>query len=185
MARSLSSSRAYLAAATSTSSSSISFRRLALRSNSNIPNTPAADPAAADEPSTDPLVRQFEDAVHRIIVRRAAPDWLPFLPGSSYWVPSARSSAGSFGIAHLIQNLANPMTHEEAFSVTTVRGWPSSNYFIKGIVREFDISLDLLLHPPYVSRVRVFILCEFLSELRIDLFGDDYEAAFFVSCAMY
>ncbi|CAN1143774.1 hypothetical protein LINPERHAP1_LOCUS23867 [Linum perenne] len=131
MARSLSSSRAYLAAATSTSSSSISFRRLALRSNSNIPNTPAADPAAADEPSTDPLVRQFEDAVHRIIVRRAAPDWLPFLPGSSYWVPSARSSAGSFGIAHLIQNLANPMTHEEAFSVTTVRGWPSSNYFIK------------------------------------------------------
>ncbi|CAN1306032.1 hypothetical protein LINPERPRIM_LOCUS26699, partial [Linum perenne] len=133
MARSLSSSRAYLAAATSTSSSSISFRRLALRSNSNIPNTPAADPAAADEPSTDPLVRQFEDAVHRIIVRRAAPDWLPFLPGSSYWVPSARSSAGSFGIAHLIQNLANPMTHEEAFSVTTVRGWPSSNYFIKGM----------------------------------------------------
>ncbi|CAL1386791.1 unnamed protein product [Linum trigynum] len=132
MARSLSlsSSRTYLAAAAASRSSSSSFRCLALRSNSNIPNN-NAEPAAADE-SADPLVGRLEDAIHRIIVRRAAPDWLPFLPGTSYWVPPARSTAGSYGIARLVERLANPLTEEESLSGSTVRGWPSSDYFIKG-----------------------------------------------------
>jgi hypothetical protein len=78
------------------------------------------------------LLRKLEDAIHRIIVRRAAPDWLPFLPGSSYWVPSPRSTSGSLGIAHLVEKLANPLSDEESLSTTTVRGWPSSDYFVKG-----------------------------------------------------
>ncbi|KAF2309214.1 hypothetical protein GH714_001198 [Hevea brasiliensis] len=78
---------------------------------------------------------KLEDAIHRIIVRRAAPDWLPFLPGSSYWVPPPRSTAGSLGIAQLVEKLANPLTDEESLSMTTVRGWPSSDYFIKGAPR--------------------------------------------------
>ncbi|CAI0410125.1 unnamed protein product [Linum tenue] len=140
MARSLSSSRTYLAAAAAATSrssssaasspSSASFRCLALRSNSNLPNN-NAEPAVADE-STDPLLRKLEDAIHRIIVRRAAPDWLPFLPGTSYWVPPHRSDAGCLGIAQLVEKLANPLTDEESRSVTSVRGWPSSDYFIKG-----------------------------------------------------
>ncbi|CAN1139648.1 hypothetical protein LINPERHAP1_LOCUS15002 [Linum perenne] len=130
MARTLS---FYLASAAVSRSSSASFRCLALRSHSNLPNTNAADPAAAtDESSTDPLLRKIEDAIHRILVRRAAPDWLPFVPGSSYWVPPPRSNAGSYGIAQLVDKLANPLTDEESLSGTTVRGWPSSDYFIKG-----------------------------------------------------
>ncbi|KAF8758050.1 hypothetical protein HU200_010788 [Digitaria exilis] len=32
-------------------------------------------------------MRRLEDAIHGVLVRRAAPDWLPFVPGASYWVP--------------------------------------------------------------------------------------------------
>ncbi|KAJ9139565.1 hypothetical protein P3X46_030290 [Hevea brasiliensis] len=113
-------------------------RFLALRSQSNTPSHPnhidLSDDSSSSS-STDPSLRKLEDAIHRIIVRRAAPDWLPFLPGSSYWVPPPRSTAGSLGIAQLVEKLANPLTDEESLSMTTVRGWPSSDYFIKGAPR--------------------------------------------------
>ncbi|KDP25055.1 hypothetical protein JCGZ_22590 [Jatropha curcas] len=108
-------------------------RLLALRAQSNLPSHPNnVDLSDDSSSSTDPLLRKLEDAIHRIIVRRAAPDWLPFLPGSSYWVPPPRSTAGSLGIAQLVEKLANPLTDEESLSTTTVRGWPSSDYFVKG-----------------------------------------------------
>eukprot|EP01018_Ginkgo_biloba_P024040 Gb_25032 [translate_table: standard] len=73
-------------------------------------------------------VKRLEEAIHGIIVRRAAPDWLPFLPGSSYWVPPP---ANSGRIVDLVARLSNPMTAEEMLSFTTARGWPSSAYFIE------------------------------------------------------
>jgi hypothetical protein len=118
-----------------TSPTRFSSRLLTLRAQSNIPNSNSpseTDDSSSASSSTDPLLRKLEDAIHRIIVRRAAPDWLPFLPGSSYWVPSPRSTSGSLGIAHLVEKLANPLSDEESLSTTTVRGWPSSDYFVKG-----------------------------------------------------
>lgn len=110
-----------------------SSRLLSLRTQSNQPNhsdfsDPLSDPSS--DSCSDPLLRKLEDAIHRIIVRRSAPDWLPFLPGSSYWVPP--STAQSYGLAQVVEKLANPLTPEESLSTTTVRGWPSSDYFIKG-----------------------------------------------------
>ncbi|XP_047171355.1 uncharacterized protein LOC124839551 [Vigna umbellata] len=32
-------------------------------------------------------VKLLEDHAHRVMVMKATPDWLPFLPGSSFWVP--------------------------------------------------------------------------------------------------
>ncbi|XP_027330747.1 uncharacterized protein LOC113846544 [Abrus precatorius] len=32
-------------------------------------------------------VKLLEEHHHRITVKKATPDWLPFLPGSSFWVP--------------------------------------------------------------------------------------------------
>ncbi|TKY54529.1 hypothetical protein E2542_SST18939 [Spatholobus suberectus] len=32
-------------------------------------------------------VKLLEEHVRRIMVKKATPDWLPFLPGSSFWVP--------------------------------------------------------------------------------------------------
>ncbi|XP_059299502.1 uncharacterized protein LOC132052138 isoform X2 [Lycium ferocissimum] len=72
-------------------------------------------------------VQRIEDAIHGIIVRRSAPDWLPFCPGASYWVPPRRSS---YGIADLVHKLANTLSEEEIMSLATFRGWPSSNFYL-------------------------------------------------------
>lgn len=74
-------------------------------------------------------MRRLEDAIRAIIVRRSAPDWLPFIPGSSYWVPPRRRHCG---VVELVSRLTNPMTDEEMMSFTTARGWPSSAYFVEG-----------------------------------------------------
>ncbi|KAJ4830233.1 hypothetical protein Tsubulata_037556 [Turnera subulata] len=134
MARSLSLSlsRSYAAVSSTSAARPCSSRLLSVRAQSNLPPS-LNELAAEDSSSTDPLLRKLEDAIHRIIVRRAAPDWLPFIPGSSYWVPPPRSgSSSSSGIAHLVEKLANPLTDEQSLSTTTVRGWPSSDYFVKG-----------------------------------------------------
>ncbi|KAA8535784.1 hypothetical protein F0562_030782 [Nyssa sinensis] len=75
-------------------------------------------------------IRKLEDVIHSIIVRRSAPDWLPFIPGSSYWVPPRRRPYS--GLAELVGKLANPLNEDEAMSLTTSRGWPSSAYFVEG-----------------------------------------------------
>lgn len=77
-------------------------------------------------------VQRIEDAIHRIVVIRFAPDWLPFRPGSSYWVPPRipSSSSSSYGIADLMHRLSNPLTQEERMSLTTSRGWPSSSFYV-------------------------------------------------------
>ncbi|KAF8103484.1 hypothetical protein N665_0188s0419 [Sinapis alba] len=87
--------------------------------------------ASQSQSQSDPLSQKLEDAVHRIMVRRAAPDWLPFLPGASYWVPPRRSQ--THGIAKLVEKLANPIGDEESISISSGRGWPSSDYYIKGV----------------------------------------------------
>ncbi|MBA0598029.1 uncharacterized protein LOC105773577 [Gossypium raimondii] len=127
MARSLSQSVLKLRLITKPHPSS--SRLLAVRTQSNQPNPSDSSDASSDS-SSDPLLRKLEDAIHRIIVRRSAPDWLPFIPGSSYWVPP--STAQSYGLAQLVEKLANPLTSEESMSTTSARGWPSSDYFIKG-----------------------------------------------------
>ncbi|KAJ8616954.1 hypothetical protein MRB53_013140 [Persea americana] len=78
-------------------------------------------------------MRRLEDAIHGIIVRRSAPDWLPFVPGASYWVPPRRHQ--SLGLAELVGRLANPLSDDESMALTTVRGWPSSSYFVEGASR--------------------------------------------------
>ncbi|XP_042422748.1 uncharacterized protein LOC122010322 isoform X2 [Zingiber officinale] len=74
-------------------------------------------------------LRHLENAVHAISVRRAAPDWLPFVPGSSYWVPAPRRVGG---VADVVRKLANPLTKEETMSLTSIGRWPSSAYFVEG-----------------------------------------------------
>ncbi|XP_074570514.1 uncharacterized protein LOC141827163 [Curcuma longa] len=71
---------------------------------------------------------QSEDAVHAISVRRAAPDWLHVVPGSSYWIPPPRRVGG---VVDLVRKLAYPLTEEDTMSLTTIRGWPSSAYFVE------------------------------------------------------
>ncbi|CAL9009441.1 unnamed protein product [Prunus brigantina] len=136
MARSISQTLTLTRHLSSKSSPSSSSRLITLRAQSNLPfhHDPTTD-SSTDSPS-DPLLRKLEDAIHRIMVRRSAPDWLPFLPGTSYWVPPPRSR--STGLAQLVDKLANPLTEEETMSMTTIRGWPSSAYFIEGLIEFLD-----------------------------------------------
>ena len=75
-------------------------------------------------------LKKLEDAIHCIIARRLAPDWLVFVPGSSYWVPPKRPFDNS--IAEIVENLTNPLTPEEFLSISSGRGWPSSSFYCGG-----------------------------------------------------
>ncbi|XP_052175686.1 uncharacterized protein LOC127790295 isoform X3 [Diospyros lotus] len=107
----------------------------AIRTHSNQSGSSSprlADPDVAESSSDAEqrealAVQRIEDAIHRIIVRRSAPDWLPFVPGSSYWVPPRRRS---YGIADLVEKLADTLSDEEVMSLATARGWPSSAFFL-------------------------------------------------------
>ncbi|XP_077214786.1 uncharacterized protein LOC143849601 [Tasmannia lanceolata] len=74
-------------------------------------------------------LRRLEDTINGIMAQRSAPEWLPFLPGSSYWVPPRKSP---LGLVELVRKLANPFTEEETLALSSVRAWPSSSYFVEG-----------------------------------------------------
>ncbi|TKY72762.1 hypothetical protein E2542_SST01507 [Spatholobus suberectus] len=79
----------------------------------------------------DVALKHFDDLIHRILVKKATPDWLPFVPGSSFWVPPRPSPAN-------VVDLVHKLTHEDTRRprdsplLSTLRGWPSSNFFIDG-----------------------------------------------------
>ncbi|XP_047076253.1 uncharacterized protein LOC124686328 [Lolium rigidum] len=104
--------------------------------------------AAGDgSPSVEVVgIRRLEEAIHGVMVRRSTPEWLPFVPGGSFWVPPMRRP---HGVAELVGRIAAsgvgeagevayqaeayvPMTEEEELSLSTARGWPSSAYFVEG-----------------------------------------------------
>ncbi|XP_078443823.1 uncharacterized protein LOC144713185 [Wolffia australiana] len=73
--------------------------------------------------SRSAAAKRLEDVIHGIVVRRAAPDWLPFIPGSSYWVPPPRKR--SRGLVGILGAASSAMAEEEFLSIRTARGWPS------------------------------------------------------------
>ncbi|KAK9055276.1 hypothetical protein SSX86_026358 [Deinandra increscens subsp. villosa] len=89
-------------------------------------------------------LRKLEDVIHNIIVRQSAPDWLPFVPGSSYWVPPQRHRPQSDGLIAVLTNITNPLTEDESMSLSSSRGWPSSAYFIEGTssVHPVEVKVD-------------------------------------------
>ncbi|XP_061989834.1 uncharacterized protein LOC133708389 [Rosa rugosa] len=75
------------------------------------------------------MLKKLDDIVQRILVQKATPDWLPFVPGSSFWVPPRRSP---LGVNDFVGTLADKLSDEESLSVATDRGWPCSGFFING-----------------------------------------------------
>ncbi|KAI3442559.1 uncharacterized protein J3R85_000752 [Psidium guajava] len=133
MARSLSPS---LAALPKSSSS----RLLALRAHSSHSSSSpdVVVGGGGGDSSSDPLLGKLEDVIHHLIVRRSEPDWLPFRPGSSYWVPPRSKSRG---IAQLIGKLASSSPHGDSLlssssssscAAASPHGWPSPSFFIHG-----------------------------------------------------
>lgn len=97
-----------------------------------------------------------------MIVRRAAPDWLPFRPGASYWVPPQVRSHPYRGVIEVIGRLSAAkqsrgdarssdapesssigfMSDDELTLFSCHRGWPSSSYFIQGSVQSHPIPAE-------------------------------------------
>ncbi|KAK3123047.1 hypothetical protein QOZ80_8AG0622970 [Eleusine coracana subsp. coracana] len=109
----------------------------------------AASPSSQSSSVEVVGIRRLEEAIHGVMVRRATPDWLPFVPGGSFWVPPVRrphgvaelmgriaAAGGADGVvgggAVEVVELDAPMTEEEALSFSTARGWPSASYFVEG-----------------------------------------------------
>ncbi|XP_010548644.1 PREDICTED: uncharacterized protein LOC104820007 [Tarenaya hassleriana] len=74
------------------------------------------------------FIKKLNDMFRRIIVHKSTPDWLPFIPGSSFWVPPSQNAGSE--IADLVDKVANPLSEEESLSVMSLRGWPSSSFFV-------------------------------------------------------
>ncbi|XP_074589710.1 uncharacterized protein LOC141845547 [Curcuma longa] len=120
---------------------------LAVRCRSNIPadvnvveiDLDAEGASGSSDIETLRRRRIVDDAIHGMIVRHFAPDWLPFVPGRSYWVPRQKRP---YRVTEFIASLAdakfndpkprNLLSKEEKMSLTTERGWPSSAYFFGG-----------------------------------------------------
>ncbi|XP_066351797.1 uncharacterized protein [Miscanthus floridulus] len=64
----------------------------------------SAHGSSPSSPSVEAVgIRRLEEAIHGVMVRRAAPDWLPFVPGGSFWVPPLRRP---HGVAELVGRIA-------------------------------------------------------------------------------
>ncbi|XP_004296488.1 PREDICTED: uncharacterized protein LOC101293475 [Fragaria vesca subsp. vesca] len=90
---------------------------------------PSTSSSSSEGESEALMLKKLDDIVQRILVQKATPDWLPFVPGSSFWVPPRRSPLGVNGF---VGRLADKLSDEESLSVATDRGWPCSDYLING-----------------------------------------------------
>lgn len=105
-------------------------------------------------------LKLFDDLIHRILVKKATPDWLPFVPGSSFWVPPRPTPSN---VVHLVHKLTDderqsPFENDESPSISSLRGWPSSNYFIKGTVHGGDSGVELKIPEGIEGPVKVKVL---------------------------
>ncbi|KAL6585287.1 hypothetical protein OROMI_004576 [Orobanche minor] len=73
-------------------------------------------------------VERIEDYIYNIIIHRSRPEWLPFVPGASYWAPPRQSS---YGVSEIVHKLANALTEEEYLSLLTLQGFPSSAFYLQ------------------------------------------------------
>ncbi|PKI46151.1 hypothetical protein CRG98_033484 [Punica granatum] len=71
-------------------------------------------------------MRKLEEAIHALFVEKSTPDWLPFIPGSSFWVPPRKRKVD---MADLFDKLWDPPREEETFRFANGRGWPMLEFF--------------------------------------------------------
>ncbi|KAL8138580.1 hypothetical protein V2J09_004581 [Rumex salicifolius] len=173
---------------TSSLSNSHLTRLLSSRNRSTRPEPPLirySFEAERDPDAERAAIRKLEDAVHRVIVKRSQPDWLPFRPGSSYWVPPKSKSRG---FAQVIDRLANSVSVKDpAMAIASHRGWPSSESYFKGgalstrevetIIKHTTQSEDEEKGNKFQPSVNVF-MCK-AKHMDIDDVDDD---GFFLSC---
>ncbi|XP_044471052.1 uncharacterized protein LOC123200033 isoform X2 [Mangifera indica] len=120
-----------------------------LESSSSSPTSSGGD-SEADRLA----IKKLEEIVQSIIVQKATPDWLPFMPGWSFWVPPPRRPNT---IVDWMSKLSNQLTEEEMLSLTTVRGWPCSSFLLEDVVK-MDAKVEMLKEDGVHIEVKVEVL---------------------------
>lgn len=91
------------------------------------------DTSSSSDGEHEVTLKMFDDLIQRILVKKATPDWIPFVPGSSFWVPPRPNPSN---VVHLVHKLTNDeqqtLSPEESLSLFNLRGWPSPSFFIEG-----------------------------------------------------
>lgn len=109
-------------------------------------DTASSSSSSSSGPAEEPRMRRLNDFLHGVMMRRARPEWLPFVPGGSYWVPPMRRQRGVSELVGIVtsgrrggavgraENAVDwaALTMEEVMCFTTPRGWPSEAYFVEG-----------------------------------------------------
>ncbi|KNA13940.1 hypothetical protein SOVF_112130 [Spinacia oleracea] len=137
MARSLSQTLTRFSPLSNSLSTAASTTRLInFRHRSNSPEINSVEfPVAEDTEKV--AINTLEDEIHNIIVKRSQPDWIPLVPGASYWVPP-RSKAHGYAkvirkLVHCSAATARMKGHtNKSVSLSSSRGWPSSAHYFKG-----------------------------------------------------
>lgn len=74
------------------------------------------------------VLKNLNEFVRGIFVENLTPDWLPFAPGSSFWVPPHQNTAVKIA-SLVVDKVTDPLTEEEAFSLFSPYGSPCSSFF--------------------------------------------------------
>jgi hypothetical protein len=74
----------------------------------------------ADEGGSSSGSRVVEQVLHEFRIQKAAPDWLPFLPGGSFWVPPAEEEEDRKSYIPSFDNA----TEGEVLALMMPMGWP-------------------------------------------------------------
>lgn len=115
----------------------LSLRHRSSQPTNNNPTLIELDLASSSSSSSsesgeyEVTMKLFNDLIHRILVKKATPDWLPFVPGSSFWVPPRPTPSNVVDLVHKLTT--NDLSPEESLSLASLQGWPSSNFFLKGV----------------------------------------------------
>ncbi|KAI5659448.1 hypothetical protein M9H77_28241 [Catharanthus roseus] len=139
---------------------------LDLESSSSSSSSSSADSSdGLDVETINGAIKKLDEVIHSIIVRRATPDWLPFLPGYSFWIPPSgqNNPYRNGGLVEVIGRLSsvsrNDQNHSHDILSSDImpaddampnRGWPSSSYFIEGGAPTYpfpvEVEVDVKIH---------------------------------------
>ncbi|XP_074314958.1 uncharacterized protein LOC141651135 [Silene latifolia] len=74
-------------------------------------------------------VAKLEEVVHNVVIKGSKPDWLPLVPGGSFWVPPSTVARG------IDKVVAGLVKEEREIVRKDGRCWPSSARFFKGLTQ--------------------------------------------------
>ncbi|KAM7272509.1 hypothetical protein ACFE04_027172 [Oxalis oulophora] len=97
-------------------------------SSSSNSSSSSSSSAAEEEDNVEEAVltlqKKLDDLFRMVHVQKSTPDWLPLLPGSSFWVPPYESNFT------VVKKGDYQFNEADELFLATRRTWPSSHFFI-------------------------------------------------------